>query len=185
VNILPPRQAAAKSEHPEAPRTRTFEELTQRHQEKIRALQEPLSKHEKEQADLATAKSRWERSKQNEKEAMARRQAEKEAALARRSKEENRRGEGGRTSAEARHSRPLSADRLAAVGATSGSGRRASTAKVQEWQKYQQEADKDKGQSSSSRRRASEQGVLPFPQQPAASGERRRSRSGVPRDPPS
>lgn len=185
VNILPPRPAA-KPEVTNAPKTRTYEELIERHQEKIRSLQEPLSKQEQEQADLALAKSRWERSKAAEKDAVTRRQAEKEAALAKRNKEESKRskGDGPRAGAEGKHSRPPSADQLAAVGTGSG-GRRASTAKVQEWQRYQQGAAKEP-----QRPRPNDQ--LPFPnssQQPVravSTGDRRRmSRSGVPRDPPS
>ena len=189
VNILPPRPAAkADAAAPVTPRTRTFEELVERHQQKIRTLQEPLSKREKEQAELAAARNRWERSKAVEKEAMMRRRAEKEAALAKKSKEESKRGkgEGGR------HSRTMSADRLGVPGAGAGTGtgtgtggKRASTAKVQEWQRYQQEATEPKRS-----RGPNEQGVLPFPNattgtRGATTGERRRSRSGIPREPPS
>ncbi|KAF8511690.1 hypothetical protein JB92DRAFT_3083430 [Gautieria morchelliformis] len=183
VNILPPRPTTKVEATSATPRTRTFEELVERHQQKIRTLQDPLSKREKEQADLAAARSRWERSKAAEKEAMARKRAEKEAALAKKGKDDSRRskGQGSRPKADGvRHSRPISADRLAAMGS---GGKHASTAKVQEWQKYQQEVEKEAGQPS-------EQGVLPFPNttphaRGVSTGDRRRSRSGIPRDPPS
>ena len=199
VTILPPRPTAAKAAEVSAgttPRTRTFEELVERHQQKLRTLQEPLSKREKEQADLAAARSRWERSKAVEKQAMGRRQVEKEAALAKKSKEESKRSKGEssrhKTDGE-RHSRSISADRLAVVGGGGGGGsgsggKRSSTAKVQEWQRYQQEVEEPKRNN----RQANEQGVLPFPNtmgQPARGAtttrEQRRSRSGIPRDPPS
>ena len=194
VNILPPR-AAAKAEAPAeaTPRTRTFEELVERHQQKIHTLQEPLSKREKEQADLAAARSRWERSKAVEKEVMERKRAEKEAALAKKSKEESKRskGEGSRPNGDgARNSRNVNADRLAAVAGTATGGKRASTAKVQEWQKYQQEVEREPKRSRPANQ-PTEHGVLPFPhttsQAPrgATTGDRRKSRSGIPRDPPS
>ncbi|KAF8585556.1 hypothetical protein K439DRAFT_1039036 [Ramaria rubella] len=204
VNILPPRHftnAATKAEPATAPRTRTFEELVERHQQKIRTLQEPLSKQEREHTELAAARNRWERSKAVEKEAMARRHAEKEAALVKKGKEGKRPGAGaevaGATAAAAGHSRShtrtLSADRLAAA-AGPGSGKRASTAKVQEWQRYQQEAekekekDKDKDRGDRGReqqRRRPEQSAFPFPNSMPARNEPRKSRSGLPRDPPS
>ncbi|KAG8680921.1 hypothetical protein FRC09_017875 [Ceratobasidium sp. 395] len=65
------------------PRVKTWEELQERHREKMRALQEPLRRAEAELAELENAKSRWERSQQVERQVMARREAERKAAYER------------------------------------------------------------------------------------------------------
>lgn len=162
VNILPPRRNSAHILAPvpqvaHAPRTRTFEELTERHREKMRDLQAPLTQAEREHAELEAARQRWERAKAQEKEAVTRRQAEKAAALEKRKKSGEHGPEvtGGRPSSEQqqqqrRHSRSLSADKL-------GGGRRLSTLKVEDWQRYQQEAE-------TKREPRAKEGV-PFPQE--------------------
>ncbi|EEB89983.1 hypothetical protein MPER_11869, partial [Moniliophthora perniciosa FA553] len=117
VTILPPKRPIA-SPTPQRPashtRIRTFEELNERHREKMRDLQAPLTNAEKEQAELQAAKQRWERSKALEKEAVTKRQAEKAAQLEKRRRteeEQERTGRkrsppvGGGGSPQGRHSR--------------------------------------------------------------------------------
>jgi len=144
VNILPPRKpiVAPTPQRPAAaPRTRTFEELNERHREKMRDLQAPLTTAVKEDADLEVAKQRWEKAKALERDAMVRKQAEKTAMLERRKRSEDDPDRHGRRplepAATSRHSRSLSADKLGG-GSTA---KRLSTMKVEDWQKYQQEAD--------------------------------------------
>jgi hypothetical protein len=188
LNILPPQKVAApQPQRPVQPRTKTFEELAERHREKIRDLQAPLSQAEKERAELETAKARWERSKALERDAVTRRQAEKEKAAAKKPQEGLERP--GRRSATMedrgngdRHSRSLSADKLAALGTVSSSSRRASTMKVEDWQRYQQEAAPapkrvDDGRRQSNAFRSASTSV-PFPDPQA------RRMSTMPRDPP-
>ncbi|TDL28718.1 hypothetical protein BD410DRAFT_760259 [Rickenella mellea] len=141
ITILPPKKVVAPiPQRPEPARTRTFEELNERHREKMRHLQEPLSKAEQEQAQLSAAKNRWERSKAVEKQVMARKEAE---VVAKRKSEE------GRNSTERRrsksggesHRRTLSADQLAKIPAIASSSKRQSLLKVEDWQRHQTEAD--------------------------------------------
>ncbi|KAJ7071135.1 hypothetical protein C8F01DRAFT_1362899 [Mycena amicta] len=131
VNILPPRKAivAPTPQRPAQTRTRTFEELNERHREKMRDLQAPLTTAAQEDADLAAAKQRWDKAKALEKEGVLRRQAEK-ASLVERRRDEADRG-------ASRHSRSLSADKLGGGSAS----KRLSTMKVEDWQRYQQEAE--------------------------------------------
>ncbi|KAF9076171.1 hypothetical protein BDP27DRAFT_1380265 [Rhodocollybia butyracea] len=145
VTILPPQKpiAAPIPQRPVQTRTRTYEELNERHREKMRDIQGPLTNAENEQAQIAVAKQRWERSKALEKEAVARRQAEKAAMYDRRKKtQDDTDRTGGRSTTlddkKRRNSRSLSADRLAALGTSS---KRLSTMKVEDWQRYQQEAE--------------------------------------------
>ncbi|KAF9474089.1 hypothetical protein BDN70DRAFT_816276 [Pholiota conissans] len=151
VTILPPRRNSSHIVAPvpqvAAPRTRTFEELTERHREKMRDMQAPLTQAEKEHAELEAARQRWERSKALEREAVTRRQAEKAAALEKRKKSGP--SDGGETARPGRssmnevrsglhaqrHSRSLSADMLG------GGSRRLSTLKVEDWQRHQQDAE--------------------------------------------
>lgn len=148
VTILPPKKPTAvllpTSQRPSHTRTRTFEELNERHREKMRGLQAPLTQAEKEEADIMAARQRWERNKVAEKEAFKRRQAEK---TAQHEKERRKRSddEGDRKGLKPlkqtegrRHSRSLSHDRL---GRTGSSSRRLSTLKVEDWQRYQEEAN--------------------------------------------
>ena len=160
VTILPPRRASAimapTPQRPAATRTRTFEELNERHREKMRDLQAPLTHAQQEEADLRTARQRWERSKALEKEAVTRRQAEKAAELEKRKRSEDEPGRAGRRSSEKRHSRSFSADRLTGIGSSS---KRLSTLKVEDWQKYQREVAKAEPVSN----RDSKLEGVPFP----------------------
>ncbi|KAJ7487482.1 hypothetical protein B0H11DRAFT_2013559 [Mycena galericulata] len=172
VNILPPRKpiVAPTPQRPAATRTRTFEELNERHREKMRDLQAPLTTAAKEDADLEVAKQRWEKAKALEKEAVTRRQAEKAALLERRKRSEDDAERSGRRSltlndpAASRHSRSASADKLGA-GSTS---KRLSTMKVEDWQKYQQDAEvgvkvPGSGSKRDSRALRSDNTGVPFP----------------------
>lgn len=150
VTILPPRKqnepiVAPTPQRPSNSRVRTFEELNERHREKMRDLQAPLTQVEKENAELEAAKQRWERSKALEKDVVLRRQAEKAAEFERRKKMEGELNQTRRRSADARasrHSRSLSVDKLAGSGAS----RRLSTMKVEDWQRRTQaEAMKREG----------------------------------------
>ncbi|KAK7059062.1 hypothetical protein VNI00_001686 [Paramarasmius palmivorus] len=190
VTILPPKKPIA-SPTPQRPaaqtRTRTFEELNERHREKMRDLQAPVTNAEKEQAELQAAKQRWERAKALEKEAVTKRQAEKAAQLEKRKKAEEEQERFGRKKSptagdtlQKRHSRSLSADRLAALGSVS-SNKRLSTMKVEDWQRYQQEVEAPVvAQSGSASRRDSRTlaADVPFP---GGRGTHSRHKS---RDPP-
>lgn len=173
VNILPPQRkpiVAPTPTRPSAARTRTFEELNDRHREKMRDLQAPLTTAAKEDADLEAAKQRWEKAKALEKEAVTRRQAEKAALLERRKRSEDDAERGGRRSlalndpvAVSRHSRSQSADKLG--GSTS---KRLSTMKVEDWQRYQQETETGtkaigSGSKRDSRALRSDNTGVPFP----------------------
>lgn len=159
VAILPPRRSSVTimAESQQAVRTRTFEELNERHKEKLRDLQAPLTQLEKEQAELDAARRRWERSKTLEKEAVTRRQAEKAAALEKRKKAGTPEVDnvGGRKGSQEtrRHSRSLSLDVLGGPGMNSS--RRVSVMKVEDWQRYQQEGQGLKQDSGT--------GGVPFP----------------------
>lgn len=164
VTILPPRKAAAVvAPVPQRPVTRTFEELTERHREKIGEMQRPLTTAEEEHAELEAAKRRWERSKALEKEAVTKRQAEKVALHEKRKKVEQEQERSGRRGAgmdrgRNRNSRSLSADRLG-----QGPSKRLSTMKVEDWRKYQEEVERPNRHA----------GDVPFPQ---GNGQRRRSK---------
>ncbi|KAN0125067.1 protein of unknown function (DUF4203) domain containing protein [Russula decolorans] len=187
--ILPPRKTT--SPPTQQPRTVTYEELTERHREKLRELQAPLTNAEKQQAEVDAAKSRWERSKAAERQAVTKRQARAAAAQAKESRRHrsedttqerdnmNREPSSRRNSA-IRHSRSRSADKL---GTTPSSVARQSSArmsmlKVEDWQRYQTE----QGQSPSSP--TPRNSGVPFPD--SKGHERRSSRRspGLPREPP-
>jgi len=128
--ILPP-QPKQPQPQPQPP-VRTFEELSERHKEKMRALQEPVTRTIEQEAELAAVKQRWERSKAVEREVMARREAEKRGTSP-----EGRTGNGGHPR---RHSRSLSGEILQAAGSGGAEPRErkmSSQMKVQEWQRYQ------------------------------------------------
>jgi hypothetical protein len=175
VNVLPPRKAAPPvvsptPQRPSASRTRTFEELNERHREKMRDLQAPLTQAEKDQAELRAARQRWERNKALEKEAVTKRQAEKAGKLEKRKDEGERSGRKTLASPDMpskRHSRSLSGDRLGALGGSSS--KRLSTLKVEDWQRYQQDAELGvKGEAapgSNSKResRGTRSSGVPFP----------------------
>ena len=154
--ILPPQP---KNPQPQPqPPVRTFEELTERHKEKIRALQEPVTRGVEQEAELAAVKQRWERSKAVEREVMARRDAEKRATSR---SPEGRTGNGGGYSR--RHSRSLSGEILLAAGGGGAEPREpkmSSQMKVQEWQRYQGDVHSE----------------LPPPQRPVANHRQTRSR---------
>lgn len=175
ITILPPKKPPIATfplqRPPIAPRTLTFEELNERHRERMRDLQGPLTQSEREHAAVSAAKQRWEKAKAVEKQAVTRRQAEKVAQL-----ERNKRGEGETDKRKPsspqdhrrRHSRSLSADKLGG-----SHSRKLSVMKVEDWQKYQHGTDTGpKVEPSSSGRRASKAESIPFPD---ASGERHKS----------
>ncbi|KAG6878656.1 hypothetical protein C0993_001179 [Termitomyces sp. T159_Od127] len=180
VTILPPKKPTAvllpTSQRPGHTRTRTFEELNERHREKMRDLQAPLTQAEKEEADIMAARQRWERNKAAEKEAFKRRQADKNAQYEkeRRKRPEDdgdRKGQKPVTRMEGRrHSRSVSHDRL---GRTGSSSKRLSTLKVEDWQRYQEaeanhraEATTSSGSGSKrdSRPLLSQSTGVPFPE---------------------
>ena len=74
VSILPPRPLPVQA--PSRPVVKTFEELSSKHKEKLRALQEPLSKQTTEEAEIAAARNRWERSLAAERNVMSRKEQE-------------------------------------------------------------------------------------------------------------
>lgn len=188
VTVLPPRKGtspvvAPTPQRPSANRTRTFEELNERHREKMRDLQAPLTQAEKDQEELNTAKQRWERNKMLEKEAVTKRQAERAAQLEKRKEDGDRAGRktlAARDMPAKRHSRSLSGDRLGAMGGSSS--KRLSTFKVEDWQRYQQDAEMGiKGDAvpvSSSKRES--RGIKPPGNVPFPDGGRGRD-SGVQR----
>ena len=181
----------------EPQRVATFEELEERHRQKMHGLQNPITQAEKESADLAAAKSRWERSMAIEREVVSRRQAEKVAELEReeRAKRKPDDGSGKRGSKPGDHStstNALSADRVATINGgvnASSSSKRQSMLRVGDWQRYQQDIElgvrpDPKGSRRDSRTLAS--ATVPFPGQSRArdgSGEGRKA--GFLRDPPS
>ncbi|KAH9837044.1 uncharacterized protein C8Q71DRAFT_796479 [Rhodofomes roseus] len=203
VTILPPQKpAASRSPQPaETPvpwttRTLTFEALDERHREKIRELQEPVTRAEKEQLEIAEAKARWERAKASEKQAVAKRQAEKAAAVSKDAAKQHKSGEPAGTSdkrksrtmeqqqqpgSSRQHSRTLSADILAHVPGTASS-KRMSTMKVEDWQKHQQ--DVELGFRPEEQRASRRRSAVPFPEthDRPADGRDARRLSRTPRD---
>lgn len=187
--ILPPRTRNASSPPPKesANKVMSFEELEERHREKLRQLQRPLTEAEKEQAEIQAAKMRWERAKEREKQAVLKRQAEQAAAASKEAKDKMRSSDIRRNSVSlnddrqaSRHTRSLSADALAAVGGKSTSSKRMSAMKVEDWQKSQVAA----GPEARPRRESRRVSGVPFPDHPRRpSGEARRI--SVARDPPS
>ena len=173
LNILPPRRmsgAGIVAPAPQMPpRTRTFEELNERHREKMRDMQAPLTQAEKENAELEAARQRWERSKAMEKEAVTRRQAEKAAALEKRKKT----GSPDIGPNDMARRRSSSADRLGGGGSSS---KRMSTLKVEDWQRYQA-AEGDPNPGSRRESRALSGASVPFPYDPKQG--RRKSRDNL------
>ena len=187
--ILPPKKTTPPPAH--RSRTVTYEELTERHREKLRELQAPATNAENEQAEVEAAKARWERSKAAERQAVNKRQARAAAAQAKGSRrhrsedttqERNNmnRQSSSRHNSAIRHSRSRSADKL---GTTPSSAARPSSArmsmlKVEDWQRYQVE----QGQSPSSPTHR-DSGV-PFPDSKGHEHRSSRRSSGLPREPP-
>lgn len=164
VTILPPRkpEPASQPTRPPAPRVRTFEELNERHREKMRDLQAPLSRAEREHAELSAARSRWERSKEIERQVMMKREAEKAAAA---KQAEKRRASGGDvlgigSSPTKQHGRSLSAELGKIPGAGSGGSKRQSMLKVEDWRRYQQEMEVTESSPEGASKRDS---TVPFP----------------------
>ena len=128
VQILPPRRYSHTATPPvadpgPAPRVRTFEELNERHREKMRDLQAPLTQAEKEHAELEAARQRWERSKAMEKEAVTRRQAQKVAAM------------------EKKRTPSSPGKKAVSVDPKQSSSKRRSVLKVEDWQRFQEQSD--------------------------------------------
>ncbi len=187
VTILPPKRPIAQPSPRGAetsPRVKTFEELVERHREKLRELQAPLTQAENEQNDISEARSRWERAKNLEKQAVAKRQAEREQAVKDRGRKSGEAlGVGRRTAsgtaagfgdAKPGHIRSLSADILANIPGTQGSSKRVSTMKVEDWQR-QLDTEAPPPRPSHGRQGSSSMGV-PFP-------EPRKRMANMPRDP--
>lgn len=200
VTILPPRKpiVSPTPQRPEAPRTKTYEELAERHREKMRELQGPVTKAQKAQAELEAAKERWERAKEREKAATAKRRAEQAAAISKEAKkkskspepDENARGRStGREEHDARQSRSLSADLLATLPrVNSTSNKRTSTLKVENWQRHQLEEPKAAPAAAAQQGSLSKrQSAVPFPDAGVLRDSMRGKRNPVPgrRDPPS
>lgn len=173
VNVLAPKKSSPPLAAPQPQRAedrvKTFEELTERHREKMRDIQAPLTDAEREQAAVEAAKSRWQRSKDAEKRDVTRRHAEKSARVQEKRKSTGAEAErDGRAKApDSRHARSLSADKLAALGG--GSSKRLSSAKVLDWQRLQGEDTAVNATSGEGHKRNS---AVPFPPD-----QRRRSRS--------
>lgn len=198
--------AAPVPMRPEPQRVATFEELEERHREKMRGLQAPLTQAVKQNAEVEAAKRRWERSNAVEREAVNRRQAEKAAELAREEKEQLRRksedglGKMGPEDEKNPERRPrgISADKLAAMGGVNNSSsKRQSVLRVEDWQRHQQDVelgvrpdrpDRPAGAKRDSRVMKTEpNATVPFPGQsrPRDLAMDRRRSTGFPRDPPS
>jgi hypothetical protein len=191
LTILPPQKASpyhiSQEEKGPSPRVATYEELAERHQRKIRDMQAPLTKVEREAAELEDAKNRWERAKALEKVAVTKRQADMAAALVReerKKKKDQRSGSGSGPelvidTGKDQHTRSLSADRLGTLpgGSMNPNSKRVSVMKVEDWKRSQLE------QASPDETGVRKRDSVPFPQNTATS--HRKSGSGyLVRDPP-
>ena len=191
VTILPPQKASSHrpTQEDKAPPSRvaTYEELAERHQRKIRDMQAPLTKAERDAAELDDAKKRWERAKAIEKESVTKRQADKAAALAReekKKKKEQRAGSGsgpelGADNDTSDQTGSLSANKLGTLpgGSTNPNSKRMSVMKVEDWKRSQME------QASPDEMGMKKRESVAFPRN--ASTNPRRSASGfLVRDPP-
>ncbi|KAF9787219.1 hypothetical protein BJ322DRAFT_708870 [Thelephora terrestris] len=191
VTILPPQKASThqptQGDKTPPPRVATYEELAERHQRKIRDMQAPLTKAEREAAELGDAKKRWERAKALEKESVTKRQADMVAALAREEKKKKKEQRGGSGSGpelaadidNAEQTRSLSADKLGTLpgGSINPNSKRMSVMKVEDWKRSQME------QASPDEMGMKKRESVPFPRN--ASTNQRRSGSGfLVRDPP-
>ncbi|KDQ63511.1 hypothetical protein JAAARDRAFT_53717 [Jaapia argillacea MUCL 33604] len=170
VTVLPPRksQSPPAPAKPVEPRTITFEELAERHREKLRDLQAPLTQATREEAELEAAKARWERAKALEKQAVMKRQAEKAREFSEKQEKRGRSDDKHRTepSRKPTQSRSQSADKLAAPASSS---KRMSLMRVEDWQRQQQSPETStRGQPRpNSQRRVSRPpalGGVPFPE---------------------
>jgi hypothetical protein len=189
VTVLPPARAASQQPHMQAQspsqpaeRVLTFEEYSERHKARMRALQEPLTRQENNEATLADARARWEHSKTVESRVMARKQAEETAEVEARLRAEREAEKGERrrsrrdskgtsmnkgpgpertasspSSPKREHRRnSLSLDKLSAP-------RMSTHVKVEEWQKYQAAAAAEE---------AATRGAGPSPPTPPSSPHR-------------
>lgn len=144
VTILPPRRNSGGNILAPNPRQvparepviKTFEELNERHREKIKNLQDPVTKAEKESADVRDAKERWQKAKKMEKETMLKKHTEKAAALKKQhgamrslTKRDSELPAGIEGK---RQSRSVNVDKLGG-----NSSKRMSALKVEDWQRYQ------------------------------------------------
>lgn len=170
VNVLPPKKSSSPTGPHQPPRTVTYEELTERHREKLRELQAPLTQAEKEHAELEAAKARWERSKALEKQAVMKRQAEQarlnEKKQQQRSAEETHASGGGGGNSHSRS--PSGGNKLDAVGRPTHT-KRLSTMKVEDWQRYQSDVEQQRPQQQQQQQQKSQAGrrqsAVPFPDQ--------------------
>ena len=180
--ILPPRKVTP----PPAlqSRTVTYEELTERHREKLHELQAPLTNAENEHAEVAAAKARWERSIAAERQAVAKRQTERAAVQAkearRRRSEDTPQDRDNTNKPVTRHTRSKSADKLGAMAIPTvrPSSARMSMLKVEDWQRQ----TAVQGQSSATPIRRDS--AVPFPDSKGHEHRSNRRTSGLPRDPP-
>lgn len=188
----------------ESTRRMSPEELDARHREQIRQMQSPLTQAEKEHADVEAARSRWERARQLEKQAVTKRQAEQAALVSKKEKEEKEKekkrasgvvGEAGRHSISLNDDLPRSSSRrqarassqdvlLGAERQPQQSSKRLSMMKVEDWQKHQQAGDVERGgptrpRVSSSSRRLSAGVPFPADASPARTSRESRRLSGM------
>ncbi|KAF8331510.1 uncharacterized protein EI90DRAFT_3058138 [Cantharellus anzutake] len=135
--VLPPQRSASPPPTPQ-PRVVTYEELQERHKAKMKRMQEPISRAATEEATLAEARSRWERSKAIEKEVMERKLAEAQAKLKDRGGVGTRVGSHRRSLSQTQvpERNPLSLERLKSAAGGGGLGRMSASSKVEEWRKY-------------------------------------------------
>ncbi|PSR75890.1 hypothetical protein PHLCEN_2v8804 [Hermanssonia centrifuga] len=191
--LLPPRNGDhSPVVKGDTARVMSFEELTERHKEKLRQLQQPLTQSEREQADIIAARSRWERAKESEKQAVLKRQADQAAAASKEAKRKAERANDlprnsislNEPSRGHGHTRSLSADMLAAVDDTTLSSKRMSTMKVEDWQRRRLD---DAGPGARPQEPPSDrQSEIPFPDSTRQRHHRESRRiSTVPRHPPS
>ncbi|KAI0094952.1 hypothetical protein BDY19DRAFT_988740 [Irpex rosettiformis] len=205
--ILPPHHRNVVSpppqSRPDPARVLSFEELDVRHREHLRQLQQPVTEAEREHAEILAARSRWERAKEFEKQAVTKRQAERAAAVNKQVKEQEKQRKSTDVVRQSinlnddpktrGHQRSLSADILAAAQPRemSRSSRRYSMMKVEDWQKHQLE-DTEIGRrprerpSGSQQKRESSAGkhsAVPFPevihQRPSREGKQTPGRDPV------
>ncbi|CCO27240.1 hypothetical protein RSOLAG1IB_02941 [Rhizoctonia solani AG-1 IB] len=189
--ILPPRKSMSPGprltdNNGGRPRVKTYEEMQERHREKMRVLQEPLRRAEAELAELENAKNRWERSIQVERQVMERREAERRAAYEKKQTGEvskpNKAGVGNRISklfgaekvqapSAPANEAPLVEDEEKSGDRRAGPGhstRDSAVAKVAAWQAYQEQATDDVGRPNAGvsgdghRRKHSRQSSGPF-----------------------
>ncbi|KLO09329.1 hypothetical protein SCHPADRAFT_943720 [Schizopora paradoxa] len=190
ITILPPRRpdAAAEKKEPAA-RTYTYEELAERHREKMRNLQEPLSRAEQERAKLEDARNRWARSQDVERREMAKREERRSRQLAEREKRNSASPDEGGKRGSKRASQllggakvddepGLNADRLGKLP-SQGTSKRQSVLKVEDWRRYQQDVESGLANTSAQQQQASSKrhSNVPFPAPAAIAPRQERRRS--------